>query len=62
MKDLIHEKFAKLMADVEKIEEELEVKEKDKHSSVVELSRLRGILADLRNELKRLSDGCGTHN
>ena len=61
MKDLIHEKFARLMDEVEALEEDIEQKEKNKSVSAQELLNLKDKLAEMRNELKRLSDGCGTH-
>lgn len=61
MKDLIHEKFAKLMNEVETLEEDIEQQETAKNVSEQELLNLKEKLAELRNELKRLSDGCGIH-
>ncbi len=61
MKDLIHEKFAKLMNEVETLEEDIEQQETAKSVSGQELLNLKEKLAELRNELKRLSDGCGIH-
>lgn len=61
MKDLIHEKFARLMDEVEALEEDIEQKEKNKSVSTRELLNLKEKLAEMRNELKRLSDGCGIH-
>ena len=59
MKDLIHEKFAQLMDKVEILEDEIEQKMKDKSVSAQELLDFNEKLAEMRNELKRLSDGCG---
>jgi ribosome-interacting GTPase 1 len=61
MKDLIHEKFAQLMDKVEALEDEIEQKMKDKSVSAQELLDFNEKLAEMRNELKRLSDGCGIH-
>jgi ribosome-interacting GTPase 1 len=61
MKVLIHEKFAQLMDKVEALEDEIEQKMKDKSVSAQELLDFNEKLAEMRNELKRLSDGCGIH-
>lgn len=50
MKDVAHEKFAKLMKEIENLEARLEEKESEE---------LREQLMEKRNELQRLSDGCG---
>jgi hypothetical protein len=50
MKDVAHEKFAKLMEEIEELESRLEEKESEE---------LREQLIEKRNELQRLSDGCG---
>ncbi len=50
MKDLIREKFAKLMKEIESLEAEVEVKD---------VPEIREKLIEKRNELQRLSDGCG---
>jgi hypothetical protein len=54
MKDLLREKFASLIEEVEELEEQIEAcKDADK------LLELQNALAEKRNELKRISDGCG---
>ena len=44
MKDLIHEKFARLMDEVEALEEDVEQTEKNKSVSEQELLKLKDIL------------------
>ena len=61
MKDLNHEKFAQLIDKVETLEDEIEKKMIDKSVSAQELLDFNEKLAEMRNELKRLSDGCGIH-
>ena len=61
MKDLNHEKFAQLIDKVETLEDEIEKKMNDKSVSKQELQDFNEKLAEMRNELKRLSDGCGIH-
>lgn len=61
MKDLNHEKFAQLIDKVETLEDEIEKKMNDKSVSKQELLDFNEKLAEMRNELKRLSDGCGIH-
>lgn len=69
MIDVNHEKYARLMAEIENLEDELAVYEqRDGVSSEIvdeeelkdDLRILKEKLAEKRNELKRLSDGCGT--
>ncbi len=74
MKDLMREKFLRLMTRIEELEEglsELEKKEKEEDSSgAASLNRIRESLKLLqeelnekRRELARISDGCGKpHN
>ena len=71
MTDIAREKFIKLMDEISKLEERVEELEseikntKDESDSgdlkvfEEELSDLRNFLANKRNELSRLSDGCG---
>lgn len=59
MKDLVHEKFACLIDEVENLEIELEKQEQSKTVGEDQLIILRNTLAEKRNELARLSDGCG---
>jgi len=54
MKDLIREKFAKLMDEIEELETEIDSKDPEKDINV-----LREELLEKRNELQRLSNGCG---
>ena len=61
MKDLNHEKFEQLIDKVETLEDEIEKKMIDKSVSAQEFMDFNEKLAEMRNELKRLSDGCGIH-
>ena len=54
MKDLLHEKFAKLMEEIEELETKIDSKDPEKDIKV-----LREELIEKRNELQRLSNGCG---
>ncbi|MBU8901850.1 MAG: hypothetical protein KOO69_03840 [Victivallales bacterium] len=58
MHNVTREKFAKLMDEIEELEDKIESKENADNISV-----LREELIEKRNELQRLSDGCGhSHN
>lgn len=59
MKDVQHEKFAQMMAEVEAIEDEIAALAKD-GSMDERIKELRGKLAEARNRLTQVSDGCGT--
>ncbi len=62
MKDVQHEKFHQLMAEVESLEEQISARAKS-GADKAELTALREKLADARNRLAKVSDGCGTgHN
>jgi len=59
MKDITREKYVRLMTEIENLEDfiaELEGLDRPDDS---EISRLKEELASKRNELARLSDGCG---
>ncbi|OHB54508.1 MAG: hypothetical protein A2Y07_01485 [Planctomycetes bacterium GWF2_50_10] len=59
MKDITREKYVRLMTEIENLEDfiaELEVLNRPDDS---EITRLKQELASKRNELARLSDGCG---
>jgi len=58
MHNVTREKFAKLMDEIEEIEDKLESKDTKE-----DINALREKLIEKRNELQRLSDGCGhSHN
>ncbi len=58
MHNVTREKFAKLMDEIEELEDKIESKE-----NADNISALREELIEKRNELQRLSDGCGhSHN
>ena len=58
MHNVTREKFAKLMDEIEELEDKIESKE-----NAGKISVLREELIEKRNELQRLSDGCGhSHN
>lgn len=62
MTDIQHEKFAQLMGDVETLEEQVEAARKEGAAEEM-IFELNAKLADARNRLAQLSDGCGTgHN
>jgi molybdopterin converting factor small subunit len=54
MHDVHREKFANLMNEVEELEDKIEA-----NDSKEDISALREELIEKRNELQRLSDGCG---
>lgn len=58
MHNVTREKFAKLMDEIENLEDKIESKDSKENISV-----LKEELIEKRNELQRLSDGCGhSHN
>jgi uncharacterized protein YdcH (DUF465 family) len=59
MKDIAREKYARLMDEIEQIEDLISEVEGQEKPEADELARLRDELAIKRNELARLSDGCG---
>ena len=61
MSDLIHEKFARLINQVEELEEQLA--DLEGHGDAESDGALAGVrerLQEARNELSRVSNGCGT--
>ena len=61
MTNVSHEKFSHLMAEIEDLEEQVEALQTDADSVQIEALRsLQEKLAEKRNELARISDGCGT--
>jgi len=59
MSDILRKTYARLMGEVEDLEDEIDKLEKDSSSEKSELDRLREELIEKRNELARVSDGCG---
>ena len=59
MLNIQRNKYIKLMEEVENLEDEVEEAEKRK-AEASEIQRLNEQLAEKRNELARVSDGCGT--
>lgn len=61
--DPAREKYARLMTEIEDLEdaiEKLEGKQKLAKATHTKLESLKVSLADKKNELARISDGCGT--
>lgn len=59
MKDIAREKYARLMGEIEQIEDLITEVEGQDSPDQEELEKLRAELAAKKNELTRLSDGCG---
>jgi hypothetical protein len=59
MKDIAREKYARLMDEIERIEDFITEVEGQEKPDQDELAKLKNELAAKRNELARLSDGCG---
>ncbi len=59
MSDIQHEKFTSLMAEVERLEDQLDTQQKEGASLEV-IAEIQDKLADARHRLRQLSDGCGT--
>jgi chromosome segregation ATPase len=59
MKDIAREKYARLMGEIEQIEDLVSEVEGQDSPDKDELEKLRAELAAKKNELTRLSDGCG---
>ncbi len=58
MTDVAREKYARLMAEIEILENKIELSGKESVNPA-EVVVLKNDLAAKRNELSRLSDGCG---
>ena len=61
--DPARQKYVRLMKEIEDIEdaiEKLESKNKQAKATCAKLGALKNELADKKNELARISDGCGT--
>ena len=59
MTDVLHEKFAQLMSNVETLEDQVYAAEKEGVDEAL-LVEIRNKLAEARNRLAELSNGCGT--
>ena len=60
MTDVAREKYLKLMTEIEGIEEKIKEMEKKVEANDIRLLALKREMADKKNELARISDGCGT--
>ena len=58
MTDIQHEKYARLIDQVESLEEQLDALEQA-NGDVEEIKRLQEALGEARVRLTRVSDGCG---
>lgn len=58
MTDVARQKYLKLMVDIEELEEEIETLKKN-HAPADDILAVQELLASKRNELARISDGCG---
>lgn len=59
MKDVAREKYAKLMVEVENLEDCVSELESEMPVDAAQLEKARAELAGKKNELARISDGCG---
>jgi len=59
MKDIAREKYARLMTEIEQLEDFLAEIEGQDNPDADETLKLRQELAAKRSELTRISDGCG---
>jgi chromosome segregation ATPase len=59
MKDLAREKYVKLMDEIEKIEDVITQLEDESPVDQKQLDNARAELSTKKNELARISDGCG---
>ena len=60
MTDVAHEKYSKLMTEIEDLEDKIDDMEKKADADDAGVLALKQDMADKKNELARLSDGCGT--
>lgn len=59
MKDLNREKYSHLMAEIEQLEDCISELENEKPVNKEQMEKAKAKLAEKRNELARISDGCG---
>ena len=59
MKDVAREKYAKLMVEIENLEDCISELESETPLDQMQLEKARAELAHRKNELARISDGCG---
>ena len=59
MKDVAREKYVKLMVEIENLEDCVSELESEMPVDTAQLEKARAELADKKNELARISDGCG---
>ena len=59
MKDVAREKYAKLMVEIENLEDCISELEGETPVDMTQLEKARVELASKKNELARISDGCG---
>jgi len=59
MKDVTREKYAKLMVEIENLEDCISELESETPLDQMQLEKARAELANRKNELARISDGCG---
>lgn len=59
MKDIAREKYALLMAEIEKLEDCISELENETTVDSAQLEIAKAMLADKKSELARISDGCG---
>ena len=59
MKDVTREKYARLMSEIENLEDFISDLEEQADADPSELKKLKDELAEKRAELTRISDGCG---
>lgn len=59
MKDVAREKYARLMVEVENLEDCVSELESETPVDAAQLEKARAELAEKKNELARISDGCG---
>jgi hypothetical protein len=63
MSEVMKKTYSKLMGEIEDLEDLIEISENDKTIDTEKLLKLKNELAEKREELARISDGCGhSHN